>query len=134
MPALAWKDEYSVGVALFDEDHKQLLEILNNLYDHLCRGAPAEVLARICDELIEHTVVHFGHEEQYFDTARYPRAGQHRVMHERLKERLLEWRDGIGGASPPDLEKFVFFSDWLGHHIVGEDKKLGAYLNTQGIH
>lgn len=132
MAYMTWKDEYSVGVAAIDEDHKQLLAIVNELHDSLAEGAASETLARICDDLINHTVVHFDNEERYFAKTDYPRAAAHRLMHQQLKQRILQFRGEIS-EQPPPLGKFVFFTDWLAHHIVGEDKNLGAHLNTQGI-
>jgi hemerythrin len=133
MAHMTWKDEYSVGVAAIDKDHKELLEIVDNLHDRLKEGATAETLARICDKLIEHTLVHFGNEESYFEKTNYPRAEAHRLMHQQLKQRILQFRGEIGECPPP-LGKFVFFTDWLAHHIVGEDKNFGSHLNAQGIH
>jgi len=133
MPHIEWKDEFSVGVALIDDDHKQLLAIVNRLSDALEGAAPARECTRICDELIAHTLAHFGHEEGWFEATHYPRAAEHRLMHEQLKKRILDYRGEIG-QSPPPLAKFVFFTDWLAHHIVGEDKQFGAHLNGRGIH
>jgi hemerythrin len=133
MAHIDWKDEYSVGVASIDEDHKQLLAIVDTLHNRLGESAPAETLARICDKLIEHTLVHFGREEGYFEKTNYPRAAAHRLMHEQLKQRILQFRAEIG-ERPPPVGKFMFFTDWLAHHIMGEDKTLGSHLNEQGIH
>lgn len=127
---VTWKDEYSVGVALIDADHKHLIEIVNRLHAALAAGDSGA--ARLCDELIEHTVVHFAHEEQWFDALAYPRAAQHRRMHEKLKERILAYRDGLERDAA--LVNFEQFTDWLTHHIAGEDHTYGAWLNAQGIH
>jgi hemerythrin len=134
MTHLAWKDEFSVNVALMDEDHKQLLEIIGRLYDALSTGAERHVPLGICDELIEHTLVHFEHEERWFDDLHYPRAAEHRRMHDKLKQRIVEYRGQLCAEPPPALEQFELFTDWLAHHITGEDRSYGAWLNTQGIH
>ena len=130
MPIVTWKDEFRVGVALIDEDHKRLVDIINRMHDVLSSGCDGA--ARLCDELIEHTLVHFAHEEQWFDPLNYPRAAQHRRMHDKLKERIVVYRADL--ERDPSLDKFVQFTDWLTHHIAGEDHAYGAWLNTQGIH
>ena len=130
MPYVTWKDEFGVGVALIDADHKNLVEIVNRLHDVLASGGDGALT--LCDELIEHTVVHFANEEQWFDPLHYPRAEQHRRMHEKLKERILHYRSAL--EREPSLDTFEQFTDWLTHHIAGEDHAYGAWLNTQGIH
>jgi hemerythrin len=130
MALITWKSEYSVGVAEFDNDHRHLLDLINALHDALLADAPAERLGEICDRLIEHTVVHFGHEEARFEG--YPRAAEHLRMHEKLKQRVLDFRGQIGTAGASDNARLV--TDWLAHHITGEDRTFGAWLNTQGIH
>ena len=130
----AWKEEFSVGVALLDDDHRQLLEIVGRLYQALSSGAERQVPLRICDELIEHTLVHFEHEEHWFDNLQYPRASEHRRMHDKLKQRIVEYRAQLGAEPPPALEQLELFTDWLAHHISGEDRSYGAWLNSQGIH
>lgn len=133
MALIIWKDEYSVGVASFDGDHRQLVRLVNHLHDRLQAGAASEALARLGDELIEHTLAHFGREQSYFEKTHYPRAAAHRLTYEQLKQRILQFRKDLN-RRPPPLGKFVFFTDWLTHHIAGEDKDLGVHLNAQGIH
>lgn len=130
MALLTWKSEYSVGVAAFDDDHKHLLDIINTLHDAVLAGAPAAQLELLSDQLVEHTVAHFGHEEALFHG--YPRAAEHLRMHDKLKQRVAEFRSQVGTAAAPDGAKLI--TDWLAHHITGEDKRFGAWLNTQGIH
>lgn len=133
MAHMTWKDEYSVGVASFDENHKELFAIIDDLRDRLEESASVEVLVRICDKLIACTRLNFEREESYFEKTGYPRAAAHRLMHQQLKQRILQFRNEIS-ERPPPLGKFLFFTDWLKHHIMDEDKNLGAYLNAQGIH
>src|SRR5512140_1057043 len=94
MALITWKDAYSVGVAEFDADHRQLLDIINALHDAFEVGASPAQLEDICDELIAHTIVHFAHEEARFEG--YARAPLHRQMHHKLKQRVLDYRGEIG--------------------------------------
>ncbi len=130
MALITWKDEYSVGVAEFDQDHRQLLDIINALHDAFLAGASPEQQGDICDELIAHTVVHFAHEEARFEG--YPRAHLHRQMHGKLKHRVLDFRGEIGTATAAEGAQLI--TELLAHHINGEDKTFGAWLNAQGIH
>ena len=124
MPLLVWKDEFSVGVPAFDADHKDLLDIINTLHDQAESGASVTALAATCDTLVAHTVAHFDHEEAQFDG--YPRAGEHRRMHQKLVERVLAFRRDITSGNAADGTRLV--TDWLAHHITGEDKSFGDWI------
>ncbi|MDE2133410.1 MAG: hemerythrin family protein [Alphaproteobacteria bacterium] len=132
---LAWSDAFSVGVAQFDEEHKQLIALINELHDSARAGTTGESLGRIFDALIEHAGVHFAHEERFFDEVGFPRAALHKAMHEHLTKRLLGFRNEVGRKDSALLaeELLQFLGMALTHHIQGEDKKYGAYLNTKGI-
>ena len=132
MPFMTWSDEFSVGVAMFDKEHQELVAIINRFHEAACTGTGGEELSRICDELIEHTVAHLQHEEALFEDTAYPKAALHRVMHQNLKTRALQFRDEVGQKK--SLESLRFLKEILAHHIQGEDKKYGAYLNSKGIH
>jgi len=127
---MEWKDEFSVGVAIIDQDHKELLRIVNALSEALAKGP--QPAGRICDELIEHTLAHFTREEHWFKPLGYPGAEQHRRMHQKLTERLLEYRDRL--RQETDADRLALFVDFLAHHITGADRSYGAWLNTRGIH
>jgi len=125
-----WKDEYSVGVSMIDEEHKQLLLLISNL--HAAVASAPETAAARCDELIAHALEHFAHEEQHFGL--YPRAEPHRRMHQKLKERLTEYRSRLDQVPLPASADLTLFEDFLAHHIAGPDRAYGAWLNAQGIH
>ena len=124
MPLLAWKDEFSVGVPQFDADHRDLLDIINTLYDEAEAGAPPAQLAATCDVLIAHTITHFDNEEARFEG--YPRAAEHRRMHDKLKERVTQFRQALSSGNAADGTRLI--TDWLAHHITGEDKTFGAWI------
>lgn len=131
MAFITWNDEYSVGVEIFDNDHKNLVDGLNHLYDRLCAKAPVPELEKICDELVDHTVAHCRREEAFFEDFEYPRAAAHRAMHEQLKLRAAQLRQEI--AHMDSVSGLLFLRDFLAHHIQGEDKRFGAHLNAKGI-
>lgn len=124
MPLVVWKDAFSVGVKAFDDDHRALLDIINTLHDQAQSGAPADQLAATCDNLIAHTKAHFDHEEAQFEG--YLRAEQHRRMHDKLKERVIQFRQDITTGNALDGTRLI--TDWLAHHITGEDKSFGAWI------
>ena len=135
MPFMEWKKDYSVGVAIFDDEHKKLIAIINQLHDAFVRGVDKLVLQRISDSLVEYTLMHFRHEEMYFDDWAYPAAGEHVAIHAKLRQRVFEYRKQIQEKDSKELaeEMTVFLRDWLLNHILVDDRKYGAFLYDKGL-
>lgn len=133
---MEWSDQLSVGVAVFDEEHKNLIRMINELHDSIAAGIDDSDLRRVADHLVEHAMMHFRHEEMYFCEAAYPAAEEHAALHENFKQRVFAYRERIGREDTVVLaaELMVFLRDWLADHVLIEDKKYGVYLNTAGIY
>ena len=135
MSFMEWTDKFSVGVAMFDGEHRKLIGMINDLYDGIAAGAGEAALRRVSDDLVEYAFMHFRHEEMYFDDAAYPHAEEHAATHADFKRLVFEYRDRIGRDDNAELavEMLKFLRGWLAHHILVEDKKYGAHLNAKGI-
>ena len=135
MSFIEWTDELSVGVAVFDDEHKKLIDMINDLYDSIAAGASEAAVRRVIDSLVEYTFIHFGHEEMYFDEAAYPHAAEHAAVHADMKRQVFEYRERLDRDDSTDLavEMLKFLRDWLAQHLMVEDKKYGAHLNAKGI-
>jgi hemerythrin len=136
MPLMEWNQELSVGVNLLDQDHKKLVQLINDLYDAMKAGHSKDSLGAILDGLVNYTKLHFAHEEQYFAQANYPDSAAHKKEHDDLTKQVLEiqaqYRQGATGAL--SLKVMNFLRHWLVDHIQGCDKKYGPHLNSKGIH
>lgn len=135
MAYLPWNDSYSIGVELFDNEHKQLVAIANELYDAVAQEVDVSALERILDRLIEHVVLHFRHEEMYFDDWNYPEKAEHLASHRRLRREIFNYRERLHSQPSPELASalFEFLRLWLTQHILTEDRAYGAFLIAKGL-
>ncbi len=135
MSFMEWNERYSVGVAVFDDEHKKLVAILNELHASVSTGVDKLVLQRVSDKLVEYTLMHFRHEEMYFDDWAYPEAEKHIAMHSSLRQQVFDYRKQILEMDSVDLalEMLDFLRNWLSQHIMVEDRKYGAYLHEKGL-
>ncbi len=135
MPLIEWCDQYSVGLEIFDSEHKKLVAIINELHDSFERGVDRSVAEHALDELVEYTVTHFGHEEQYFEEWGYPDKAAHVISHQQLRGQVLEYRASVlaKGGIEMALELIVFLRFWLLGHIMSEDKKFCQFLRDKGL-
>ncbi|MDE2030442.1 MAG: hemerythrin domain-containing protein, partial [Alphaproteobacteria bacterium] len=72
MPFMEWSDNFTVGVAEIDAEHKKLVALLNEVYDAHEAGGGHDAVSRVLDELVQYVDYHFKHEEGLFIRARYP--------------------------------------------------------------
>jgi len=134
MPFMTWTDKLSVGVKVFDDDHKKLIGTLNQLNDGMKAGHGKEVLEKVLAELVDYTKFHFAREEETFAKTGYPEAATQKKQHAELVKRVLEMQARFKkGELTLSLEVMDFLKDWLINHIQGTDKKYGPFLNAKGI-
>jgi hemerythrin len=136
MSFMEWSDRYSVGVAIFDDEHKKLVAIINELYEAVTVAVDKLALQRISDKLVDYTLMHFKHEEMYFDDWAYPGAAAHIASHTKLRQQVFEYRAQILEIDSKELalDMLDFPRDWLNHHIMVEDRKYGLFLSGKGMH
>lgn len=125
MALLQWKDHYSVGIAAVDHEHKELIELINRLYEELmAKGAPFTVSAFFGD-LIKAISAHFALEERFMRERGYDQLPQHKEDHERLLDEILSLMDEFDRnetASHDDLAARL--DAWFSCHFETHDARL----------
>ncbi|HEY9187622.1 MAG TPA: bacteriohemerythrin [Ignavibacteria bacterium] len=135
MGTITWNDSLSVKVLAIDQQHKKLVDMINELSDAMRSGKGRDVLSKIISGLILYTGTHFKTEEKYFDQFEYPEAEIHKKEHEAFVLKVLEFKKGFEkGDLNLTVEIMDFLSDWLQNHIKGSDKKYSQFFNDHGLH
>jgi hemerythrin len=128
---LQWKDEFSIGVELIDEQHKHLFEIGNRIYDLLENYLYIDKYDKILEiikELSDYTKYHFKTEEDYMIQVKYPKYLSQKVEHDDFVQKIEEINlrdiDKEQDKHIRDILTFVF--DWVLEHILKKDKLIKA--------
>lgn len=122
-----WKDQYSVGIDIIDEQHKKLFEIGNRAYellkDEFCVDHYDGVVD-IINELRDYTKFHFKTEEEYMLKINYSRYFTQKVAHDDFIQKIyeidFEQIDEDPKTYAEDLLTFVY--EWISYHILQQDK------------
>jgi len=135
MPLMNWTDKLSVGIASIDEQHKKLVNLLNELYEGILAGHAKDVLDHVLDELLKYTKGHFSYEETLFAKTGYADSAAHKKEHDNLIKQVLEAQTKYkaGVTATHSLEVMKFLKQWLTNHIQGTDKKYGPHMIAKGI-
>lgn len=133
MALIEWQPQLSVGIRQFDDDHKKLIALINDLWQANEEREGHTVLDRILGELADYVVYHFQREEELFRRWNFPGEARHRERHQFLTQRVVELRQQLAGQATIAREVFDFLRDWLIKHILGEDMVYASYFRTLGI-
>jgi hemerythrin len=129
-----WSDDYSVNISEIDEQHKELVGILNLIFVAVSRREGEKVVAEILDSLFAYTQTHFALEERLMKEAGYQGLEQHREEHKELIAQLNELtRKFMLDEKPIYFEMLAFLRTWLRAHILGSDMKYSAALQKIGF-
>ena len=129
-----WKEEYSVGIAQIDEQHRKLVGMVNELYEAMKAGKGNDVLGKVLTELVQYTKTHFATEENLFKLHGYPEAAPHKQQHDELTARAGDLSTKFRNGEPVlSVSVSNSLKDWLQKHICGSDRKYGPFLNSKGV-
>jgi hemerythrin len=133
MSLVEWSDDLSVQVVEIDEQHKKLVEMLNDLHEAMRAGRARDKLGEILDGLIQYAEYHFSTEEEYFDRLEYPDAEAHKREHRDFVKQVSEFKAGFDrGSVLLSVTVMNFLVDWAKYHIQGIDRSFGPSLNEHG--
>jgi hemerythrin len=128
-----WTDDLSMGIPEIDEQHKILIDLINQLYEEIMvKHSDVEVIDEVLHELVEYTNVHFNAEEKIFHAFGYKDVKIHSQYHSELKKKLKEIQAKSKENKMVDNnELLMFLKNWLQHHIAVEDKQSFLYLSSR---
>lgn len=63
MQIVPWNPSFDTGIPIIDEQHRQLVDLLNDLAGQYVHGADAQHALRILDALVDYAAYHFETEE-----------------------------------------------------------------------
>lgn len=120
---IVWSEDMSVGCKPLDDDHKVLIQALNDFIEALEDDEGAFVTDGIFSVLVDYTNYHFAREEAIMRACGYADLEAHQKTHVSLKEQLLDCRTRFMLNANAQLEEEVrdFLTHWLQIHIMVKD-------------
>ena len=92
MAYLNWSADLETGIELVDQDHKVLVDLLNQVFDCLDDNERAVTLGSVLNALADYTQYHFTREERLMEAAHFPNVESHKTFHKALMGRTLEFK------------------------------------------
>lgn len=123
-----WDDNLKTGISVIDEQHQELLVMLNRL-ERFRYGK--ESFLDALEDLQSYVDTHFKTEEDYMIHIKYSGYDEHKSCHDKFVEDLKIFRkrmDNAENISDLGEELFRFVEDWIINHYSTEDVKLVRYI------
>jgi hemerythrin len=134
MAYIDFTNKLSVKVNIIDQQHKKLIEIINDLHDAMAAGQGKVVMDDVLGRLIEYTKMHFSTEERLMAQYAYPDRLVHEKQHNDLTSEVGQLYIKVKeNKMSVTIETMDFLKNWLNHHILETDKKFGEYLVSKGV-
>ncbi len=127
-----WDEKYCIGIEEIDEQHRYLVQLVNELYDAMYAGQGREILEKVLASLIRYTQIHFQTEEHFMKTHVYPAYAEHKQIHEKMAARVLDLQNAFHKgeiANPVQISNFL--KAWLVKHILKTDRKFADFYQQK---
>jgi hemerythrin len=129
-----WSSDLETGYKSIDDQHKQLVESLNELLRACQHGDHRDELKKNLKFLVDYAVKHFDDEEAFQLKYNYPDYEWHKKLHEAYKDQASDLAKRLVKKGPTIAlvaEAKSTLGDWLISHIKGEDIKMARHIRGQ---
>lgn len=127
---VVWDDSLTMGDVHIDEDHRKLLDLINELYRDLKSTEGTGLTEDIYQRLKSHCDIHFQQEESYMVKVGYPDLEEHKQEHAAFMEKVHIFHEEFkAGHKKRGLELISMLGSWWNSHIGGADRKLADFIN-----
>ncbi len=126
---IVWSAEFSVGVGALDEQHQEIIRVINEMIASSDPSPHSEVISEALDRLTKFAKQHFQDEEAFLEKHGYPALAEQEENHRFFRRRTVELcRMAVQEESSTPTELLSFVRDWWIRHILDEDRRYGREL------
>lgn len=129
MTLLQWKPAYTLGVPSVDHEHRELIGLINEAYNHMETNDAPERIEACLEDIYAAISAHFALEELHMRTAKYEEYQAHKDEHEDLLDQLRDMMDQF--VDHPESGEALLrarLADWFGQHFATFDARLHLNL------
>ncbi|MDD4911619.1 MAG: bacteriohemerythrin [Sideroxydans sp.] len=135
MAKFIWTDRLNVGIEVIDQQHRRIVEYINQLDDARSNNYSHEEIGFLINELVDYTISHFGFEESLQEEAGYPFLKAHQKVHELFTKRVADFQTRHNNGEDVTKGLNSLLVTWLFNHIKRDDndyvETVKLYLQRQ---
>jgi len=128
---IAWTNKFACGVKIIDDQHKGLVDLINDMYNHATGNNKQEhdYFNKVIQELVNYVKTHFAAEERIMIATKFSGYIEHKKEHEKFIHTVVESIHDYESGKRYTLSTFSrFLKDWVLSHIAMVDKQYFEYF------
>jgi len=128
--SVTWDDSFSVGYDSMDDQHKALVDMINELFQACKQGVIEADMAflQIIKKALDYAETHFTDEEELLREVNYPYLSEQKEQHETFVAEVQKSIEEFEAGSIEPVYLARFLKNWLLNHIAVFDKRYTTYL------
>ncbi len=132
MALIEWRSDFETGVPDVDHEHRELVDLINQLHDQMGGDAePAEISAFL-GEVFARISAHFALEESVMRKHQYDQYIEHKTDHEKLLDDIRDIMDDFDAGEYAAYDEALSSAvrDWFVDHFKTKDARLHNMLGV----
>lgn len=132
MALIEWRKEFETGIPDVDHEHRELVDLINELHDKIGAHADPQTVEAFLGEVFARISAHFALEETVMRKHRYDEYEEHKAEHEKLLDEIRDIMDDHAAGHFADYEERLAsrVRDWFVNHFKTKDARLHKKLGV----
>lgn len=130
MQKMTWKEEFSVGNRTLDDQHKKIIDMINEVRN-ISPDSKLEQVSEVVDKMLNYSLVHFEAEEKLMKESRYSGFPDHIKLHEAYQKKVVSLCEAAT-LQVSRLPEIIanYLEKWWEVHILQEDMKYKGIIDS----
>jgi len=134
MKIINWKDEFSVGVKELDDQHKKLINMINELITEQSSLTDPATIADLLTKMTDYAQEHFRAEEYLMAEYGFDQKEQQVKQHQAFIDKTISFHSAADiGPNILSVALLDYLSTWLINHILTEDMQYKDFFKSKGL-
>jgi hemerythrin-like metal-binding protein len=127
---IVWNEnKHCTGLEDIDEQHKELVDIINEVFDARKLKCTKKAMEKILKKLIKYIKIHFKYEEKKLLAAKYKKLKVQQHKHAAFTSKVKTFINHyLNGKETLNDDILKYLKQWLTEHIMYEDMKYVEYI------
>jgi len=134
MTLIQWRNEFEIGIDSVDHEHRELIDLINELHGNLGGDAEPALISGFLGEIYARISAHFALEERTMRDLRYDAYTDHKAEHDELLDDIRDIMDAYEEGQYLDLDTTLaeHLKLWFSEHFRTADSRLHFFLERHG--
>jgi len=129
---ITWSNTFACGVRVIDDQHKELVKLVNDLFNHVTGDEKQELeyFNKVINQAVEYVKVHFATEEKIMRATNFSGYSEHKKAHEGFIYNIVCNVRDYQETKRISLYSFTkFLKEWVLSHVALMDKQYFEYFS-----